>query len=135
MMKGLRLWVAAAVVASSIVTVEAVRAEEYQENAGWGALSVLANIGYMPAKTLYAVGGGLTGGFAYALTGGDYATARNIWEMSLGGTYVVTPSMIRGEQPIHFAGTANESSVSEAPADTAPVDYQSNRVEETLPAS
>ena len=134
-MKGLRLWMAAAVVASSLVMAEAARAEEYQENAGWGALAVLANVGYMPAKVLYAVGGGLTGGFAYALTGGDYDTARNIWEMSLGGTYVVTPSMIRGEQLIHFAGTANDSSVSDAPADAPPADYQSNRVEETLPAS
>jgi hypothetical protein len=89
----------------------------------------------MPAKTLYAVGGGITGGFTYALTGGDYDTARNVWEMSLGGTYVMTPSMLRGEQPIHFAGTASETSVSEAPTDPPPADYQSNRVEETLPAS
>jgi hypothetical protein len=135
MMKGLRLWMAAAVVASSLVMTQAARAEEYQENAGWGALAVLANLGYMPAKTVYAVGGGITGGFAYALTGGNYRTASDVWEKSLGGTYVVTPSMIRGEQPIHFAGTESDGSVSEAPADTPPTDYQSNRVEETLPAS
>jgi hypothetical protein len=139
-MKGLRLWVAASVVASSLVVPQAARAEQYPENAGWGALAVLANFGYMPVKLLYAVGGGITGGIAYGLTGGDYETARNVWEMSLGGTYVLTPSMLRGEQPIHFAGTASETSVSEAPADTPvsdtpPIDYQSNRVEETLPAS
>jgi hypothetical protein len=131
---------AAAVVASSLVAAEVARAEAepYQENAGWGALAVLANIGYMPAKTLYAVGGGLTGGFAYALTGGNYQTARDVWEMSLGGTYVVTPSMVRGEQPIHFAGTASDTSASDvsgSTTETPPTDYRSNRVEETLPAS
>ena len=115
-MKGMRLWVAAAVVASSLLATQAARAEEpYQENAGWGALALPSNFGYMPVKTIYAIGGGITGGFAYALTGGDYQTASNVWERSLGGTYVLTPSMIRGEQPINFAGSGSDTSVSDAP--------------------
>jgi len=42
----------------------------YLEDAGWGTLTVLTNVVYMPAKITYAVLGGLTGGFAFALTGG-----------------------------------------------------------------
>ena len=131
-MKGLRLWMAAAAVASCLAVPQAVRAEAYPENAGWGALAVGANLGYMPAKTIYAVMGGITGGFAYALTGGNFDTASNIWEKSLGGTYVLTPSMIRGEDPIAFAGASGPADyVSDPPTP----EYQSNRVEEGLPAS
>ncbi|TMB59464.1 MAG: hypothetical protein E6J56_00160, partial [Deltaproteobacteria bacterium] len=69
----------------------------YLEDAGWGTLTVLTNVVYMPAKITYAVLGGLTGGFAFALTGGDLKTAETVWVTSMGGTYVVTPRMLQGE--------------------------------------
>jgi hypothetical protein len=126
---------AAAAVVVTLGTSGVARAEEYPESAGWGALAVIANIGYMPVKTIYALVGGLTGGFAYACTGGSYETASSIWEMSLGGTYVLTPSMIRGEDPIYFAGGPPETSaVSDAPA-AAPDVRSSGRSEDDLPAS
>ena len=136
-MKRWRLLVAAAAVAACLGNPNVARAsEDYPENAGWGVLAVFANLGYMPVKTVYAVLGGLTGGFAYVFTAGSYETASNIWSMSMGGTYVLTPSMIRGEDPILFAGSSTRDSgaVTEAP----PVDEtQSNRSrhEESLPAS
>jgi fermentation-respiration switch protein FrsA (DUF1100 family) len=71
---------------------------------GWGLLSVLSNALYMPGKVTYALLGGLTGGLAYALTGGDAQTAQTVWLTSLGGTYVLTPAMLRGEERIAFAG-------------------------------
>ncbi len=77
----------------------------YLEDAGWGTLTVLTNVVYMPAKITYAVLGGLTGGFAFALTGGDLKTAETVWVTSMGGTYVVTPRMLQGEDAITFAGT------------------------------
>ena len=77
----------------------------YLEDAGWGTLTVLTNLVYMPAKITYATLGGLTGGFAFALTGGDLKTAETVWVTSMGGTYVVTPRMLQGEDPIAFAGT------------------------------
>jgi len=77
----------------------------YLEDAGWGTLTVLTNVIYMPAKITYAALGGLTGGFAFALTGGDLKTAETVWVTSMGGTYVVTPRMLQGEDPIAFAGT------------------------------
>jgi hypothetical protein len=102
-MKTWRLLAAAVVLAGALVVPQTVRAESYGENAGWGALAVLANLGYMPTKLVYATFGGLTGGLAYLVTLGDYQTSEQIWVASLGGTYVLTPSMMRGQEPIVFA--------------------------------
>jgi hypothetical protein len=77
----------------------------YLEDAGWGSLTMLTNVVYMPAKLTYAVLGGLTGGLAFALTGGDLQTAETVWVTTMGGTYVVTPGMLRGEDAIAFSGT------------------------------
>jgi hypothetical protein len=44
---------------------------------------------------------------ATSLSQKEYANsreARPIWNASVGGNYVVTPSMIDGEQTIHFVG-------------------------------
>jgi hypothetical protein len=74
------------------------------EDAGWGALTVLTNVIYMPAKIVYATAGGLTGAFALALTGGDMQTANTVWVTTMTGTYVVTPGMLQGQEPIAFTG-------------------------------
>src|SRR6266446_4463312 len=91
----------------------------YLEDAGWGTLTVLTNVVYMPAKITYAVLGGLTGGFAFALTGGDLKTAETVWVTSMGGTYVITPSMLQGQEPIAFTGTPSGTN---ATADTRSVE-------------
>ena len=39
---------------------------------------------YMPAKLVYAALGGLTGGLALGLTGGDMQTAENVWRAVAG---------------------------------------------------
>ena len=90
----------------------------YLEDAGWGSLTVLTNVIYMPAKITYAVVGGLTGGIAFALTGGDLKTAETVWVTSMGGTYVVTPRMLQGEDPIAFAGTPGGDENTGSTADT-----------------
>ena len=135
-----RLMVAAAAVAVTLSMPQSARAEEYPGSAGWGILAVFANIGYMPVKTVYAALGGLTGSLAYVCTGGSYDTASYIWAMSLGGTYVLTPSMIRGEDPIAFAGGAttvassdDDRGMADMPAPDART--QGGRREEQLPAS
>jgi hypothetical protein len=133
--------VGAAALAASLGTPRVAQAEDYPNEAGWGVLSVIANVGYMPAKTIYAAMGGLTGGLAYVCTGGSYETANHIWEMSLGGTYALTPSMLRGEEPIAFAGATSDAAigsdapvVSDAPSDDD-AQSRSGRREESLPAS
>jgi hypothetical protein len=76
-------------------------------NAGWGVLSVLTNVVYIPAKVAYAGVGTVVGGLAYVLTLGDAETAQKIWDPSLGGTYVVTPGMLRGDERISFSGSSS----------------------------
>ena len=93
----------------------------YLEDAGWGSLTVLANVFYMPAKLMRVTLGGLTGGMAFALTGGDTATAETIWVSSMGGTYVLTPGMLQGKDPIAFTGTPSAPATT---ADTRPIEDQ-----------
>src|SRR2546427_754360 len=69
---------------------------------GWGVGSVLANIFYMPTKITYAGLGLLTGGLGYLLTAGKGDVANEIIYPAVKGTYVVTPSHLKGEQPVVF---------------------------------
>jgi hypothetical protein len=77
---------------------------------GVGAGTLGANVLYIPAKLGYGILGGIGGGAGYVLTGGNTQVSDTIWRSSLGGDYVVTPEMIKGEQPVHFSG----------PTETAP---------------
>lgn len=76
----------------------------YWGDAGFGTVAVFANIFYMPVKMVYAGFGLITGSLAYVVTVGDAETAQKVWSPSLGGTYVVTPSMVRGDEPLLFNG-------------------------------
>jgi hypothetical protein len=77
---------------------------------GVGAGTLGANVFYVPAKLVYGILGGIGGGAGYLLTGGNTQVSDTIWRSSLGGDYVVTPDMIKGDQPVHFSG----------PTETAP---------------
>jgi len=70
--------------------------------AALGVGSFFITLVYAPLKMAYAIGGGIVGGFAYALTGGDLETAQSIWEPSVYGTYVITPDHLKGNEPVRF---------------------------------
>jgi hypothetical protein len=105
--------VAAAALVAALGTAQPARAG-YLEDSGWGVLTALTNVFYMPAKVVYATTGAITGGLAYGLTGGDLQTAENIWVPAMGGTYVVTPRMLQGEDPIAFAGSTTSGATADA---------------------
>jgi hypothetical protein len=107
-MKGWRGILLATALVATLVTARPARAG-YLEDAGWGALTVLSNVVYMPAKLVYATLGGVTGGLALGLTGGDMQTAETVWVTTMGGTYVITPRMLQGEESIAFAGTPSST--------------------------
>ena len=86
----------------------------YATDFGLGVGAFFTNLVYMPVKFVYATVGGITGGFAYVLTGFNYGVAKSIWVPSTGGDYVVTPSMLRGDQPIYFSGTTQPKRESRA---------------------
>jgi hypothetical protein len=89
---------------------------------GIGAATVVADVVYVPTKVVYALLGGITGGAGWAVTGGNSQVSDTIWRSSLGGDYVLTPAMVRGDEPIHFSGptqTAGTGGVSAAPSAAA----------------
>ncbi len=81
-----------------------VRAESTGSAAGIGIGAFFVTLVYAPAKMVYAIVGGLLGGVAYGVSGGDKVVACRIWTPAIRGTYVLTPSHLRGEEPIRFAG-------------------------------
>jgi hypothetical protein len=106
----MRRWIVALVVFSTVI-VSAPRAQaagDYASDAGIGAACVFVNLLYMPAKFVYATIGGITGGFAYLLTGLNFDVAQRVWAPSLGGNYVVTPAHLRNEQTLYFSGAVEE---------------------------
>src|SRR5262245_7684101 len=76
---------------------------------GWGMAAVGTNLGYMPAKMVYALAGGLVGLLAWGVTLGNDDVAMGILQPALAGTWVLTPEMLRGEQPIMFVGPSYEA--------------------------
>ena len=76
--------------------------------------TVLANVMYVPAKVVFAGAGALTSGVTYIVTVGRPEPTEMIWNTAVGGDYVMTPSMIEGGQPIHFAGARHRAPSVEA---------------------
>ncbi len=72
--------------------------------AGVGALAALSTLVYGPVKVVYAAGGVIVGGFAWALSGGDRDVMNAIFTPAVRGDYVVTPAHLRGERPLEFIG-------------------------------
>lgn len=73
-----------------------------------GASVVLANVVYMPAKVLYAAGGGLVAGAAYLFSAGDKEVAKPILDAAIGGDYVVEPEHLAGDKKLVFFGQSEE---------------------------
>ena len=71
---------------------------------GLGIASFVTTLPYGALKLAYAGLGAIFGGFTYVLTAGNQDAAQNIWDKSLLGTYVLTPSHLTGEKPIRFIG-------------------------------
>jgi len=71
---------------------------------GLGVGAALCTLVYGPAKILYATLGSLTGGLAWALTGGRTDVPREIIEPAVRGDYVVTPENLTFNQPLLFVG-------------------------------
>jgi hypothetical protein len=76
---------------------------------GMQVASVGATLLYFPCKAVYALGGGIVGGFAYLLSGGSEQTAKSIWIPSMYGTYFITPEHLTGERPVRFVGVAADT--------------------------
>ncbi len=74
------------------------------EDFGYGVGSVLSSLFYSPFKLTYAGLGLLTGGMGFVLSAGNADVANNIINPAVRGNYVVTPSHLKGEEPLIFVG-------------------------------
>jgi len=82
-------------------------------SAGMQAAAGVSTLLYLPLKLVFAIGGGIVGGLAYAFSGGNEQAAKSIWDTSLYGTYIITPDHLQGNRPIRFLGVADSN---DAPA-------------------
>lgn len=92
---------------------------------GIGLVAVLANVVYMPVKVVYSVLGGVTGCFAYVLSGANKDVAAGVWVPSLGGDYVLTGDMMTGREPVHFNGV-RDTAPGRGKADSSDDDEESS---------
>ena len=83
--------------------------KEASSDFGIGAVTVFANLGYMPVKLGYGVLGGITGCFAYVLSGANREVAEGVWVPSLGGDYVLTTDMMSGRERVRFNGVRDRA--------------------------
>ncbi len=102
--------IASALVVSALVlgSASSAVADEPKNELKTGAGCVLANVVYMPAKVLYAAGGGLVAGAAYLFSAGDKEVAKPILDAAVGGDYIVEPAHLRGERQLVFFGQSAE---------------------------
>jgi hypothetical protein len=85
-----------------------VRAEGGAAEAGLGTAAVISSLVYGPVKMAYSVLGLVFGGFAWGLSGGDSEVMTAVITPAIRGDYVITPSHLRGEQPVEFVGRRSE---------------------------
>ena len=78
-------------------------AQSTLEQAGYGAGSALGTLVYVPFKATFCVLGGIGAAFtAIAST----STAGKVVGASCGGTWVITPDAVKGDEPVQFVGRA-----------------------------
>jgi len=74
---------------------------------GLGIASVLVSIPYGLVKTTYAIGGAVTGGLAWMITGGRSEIAMAIIDAAVGGDYVVVPSNLTMDRSLVFSARSD----------------------------
>ncbi len=78
------------------------------EGVGLQLASWALTVPYGAAKIAYAIGGGIVGGLAWAMTGGNMEVAKSIWIPSMTGDYIVLPQHLIGEDHLYFVGESAE---------------------------
>jgi hypothetical protein len=98
--------------------IAAERTQATSENAGVQAASWFVTVPYGAVKTAFAIGGGIVGGLAWVVTGGNTETAKAVWIPSMTGDYVVQPQHLTGEKMLHFVGGSFGESTPQRSAST-----------------
>jgi len=80
--------------------------QQEAQSIGYGLASVFASAFYSPLKVTYAGLGLITGGLGYVLSGGRRDVADNIIYPAVRGSYVITPTQLKGQKPVIFIAPA-----------------------------
>lgn len=67
---------------------------------------------YGAVKVAYAIGGGIVGSLAWAMTGGNLEVAKSVWIPSIIGDYIVQPQHLTGEKHFYFVGVSSDEPTS-----------------------
>lgn len=78
------------------------------EGTGIQVASWLLTIPYCAGKSAFAIAGSVVGTLGYVFSGANSKTAESVWAKSVYGTYILRPAHLRGEEPIHFLGNADD---------------------------
>jgi hypothetical protein len=84
------------------------------ERVAWGIGSAFGTLVYVPFKASFCILGAIGSGFTYVV---DPRTGDKVVRGACGGTWVITPDVVKGKEPVHFVG------------DTTPGDGRSGRAE------
>jgi hypothetical protein len=77
-------------------------ADSDAQDAAYGAGSVFSTLVYAPVKGAVCILGGVSAGFSLPFAGPD--TAGKIAGRACGGTWAITPSVLKGKEPVRFVG-------------------------------
>ena len=99
------LAVAVAVLAAALPVYAA---DSTSQEVAYGVGSVTSTLVYAPVKASFCILGAVTSGFT--LPFGGPRTAEKVASAACGGTWAVTPDVLKGREPIRFVGGHGEPS-------------------------
>ena len=85
-------------------------AESAADEAAYGAGAVLGTLLYAPFKTTFCVVGGITSALTFPFT--DATTAEKVATGACGGTWAITPQVLKGRESVRFIGGGSKPLVS-----------------------
>jgi hypothetical protein len=90
------------VFAAGAAPVAVASAESTAQEVAYGTGSVLSTLLYVPFKTTFCVVGGVTSAFTLPFAGPR--TAEQVASAGCGGTWVITPGALKGQERVRFIG-------------------------------
>jgi hypothetical protein len=100
------------VVLLTAISASPAAADTTGEEVGYGGGSVFTTLVYAPFKATFCILGAITSGFTLPFAGTQ--TAGKVATAACGGTWAITPSVLKGQERVRFVG--GSSSGSEAAA-------------------
>jgi len=89
-------------------------ADSAAQDVAYGAGSVLGTVVYAPFKATFCLLSGVTSGFTFPFAGAD--TAGKVATAGCGGTWAITPGVLKGEEHVKFVGGQSPPPPARSPA-------------------